>query len=221
MKEKRFIIVFAKEPAVGQVKTRLKECLSEIKIVELYKAFIKDTIELINKCRNANKIMAYHSAGNPWYLKSIAADYFFYKQKGASLGQRLYKAFVFAKDQGATKTVVVGSDAPDLPPEYIETAYCKLSKYDVVLGPARDGGYYLVALKKPIRNIFQEIKWSTSSVLEQSLRKAKAADQKVYLLRPWRDIDQCDDLKLLSASLKTNKGCAQHTRRFLYGKCFK
>ena len=221
MRDKRFIIVFAKEPQRGKVKTRLNNDLSPERAVGLYKAFLKDTVELINKYKNVHKIMAYHSEGNPVYLKRIAADYIFYKQKGASLGQRLYAAFVFAKNQGSTKTVIVGSDAPDLPPEYIETAFRKLSKHDVVFGPARDGGYYLVALKKSMRNIFLGIQWSTSRVLAESLRKAKEADQKVYLLKPWRDIDQYEDLKALRTLLKTNKNFAQHTRRFLHGKCFK
>lgn len=221
MKEKRFIIVFAKEPRVGEVKTRLKHCFSENGIVHLYKAFLKDTVELINTCKNANKIMAYHADGNPRYLKRIAKGYIFYKQTGNSLGQRLHHAFVFAQSQGSSKTVIVGSDAPDLPPEYIETAFRKLARHDVVFGPARDGGYYLVALKKPIRNIFQGIKWSTSSVLPESLRKAKAAYQRIFLLKPWRDIDEYDDFKFMLASLKTNNGCAKHTRRFLHGKSFK
>lgn len=221
MKENRFIIVFAKEPQNGKVKTRLSKRLSSERILGLYKAFLKDTVELINKCKTINKVMAYHCDGNPSYLKKIAKGYIFYKQTGSSLGQRIHNAFVLAKNQGSTQTVIVGSDAPDLPPALIETAFRKLARHDVVFGPARDGGYYLVALKKPMRNIFQGIKWSTSSVLEESLRKAKKSDQKVYLLKPWGDIDEYDDFKLMNASLKTNKNCAKHTRRFLHGKCFK
>ena len=218
MREKRFIIVFAKEPQRGKVKTRLKNGLSSEKIVRLYKAFLKDTGELINKCKTANKIMAYHFDGHPRYLKRIAKGYIFHKQNGNCLGQRLHNAFVFAKSQGSTKTVIIGSDAPDLPPEYIETAFQELSCHDVVFGPSRDGGYYLVGLKMPVRNIFQGIKWSTSSVLKDSLRKAKKADKSVYLLKPWQDIDSCEDLENLKNVFKYRKDIAKHTRKLLYGK---
>ncbi len=221
IKEKRFIIVFAKEPQRGKIKTRLNNDLSQKSIVGLYKAFLKDTVAAINTYKNVHKIMAYCSEGHPVYLKRIAPGYILYKQEGVSLGQRLYAAFVFAKNQGATKIVVVGSDAPDLPCAYIKTAFRKLARHDVVFGPSTDGGYYLVALKKPVRNIFQGIKWSTSSVLAESLRKAKGARQKVSLLKPWRDIDQYEDLEALRTSVKKNKACARHTREFLYGTCFK
>ena len=165
--------------------------------------------------------MAYHSDGNPGYLRKIAKGYIFYKQKGSSLGQRLHNAFVFAKDHGATKTVIIGSDAPDLPPAYIETAFRKLARHDVVFGPAKDGGYYLVALKKPLRNIFQGIKWSSSSVHRESLRKAKEANKRVYLLNAWQDVDCHDDLDRLKENLKNMPNRAKHTRRFLHGKIFK
>ena len=82
MKEKRFIIVFAKEPQRGKVKTRLKNGLSSEKIVRFYKAFLKDTVDLINRCKTANKIMAYHFDGHPRYLKRIAKGYIFHKQNG-------------------------------------------------------------------------------------------------------------------------------------------
>ncbi|UCC95916.1 MAG: TIGR04282 family arsenosugar biosynthesis glycosyltransferase [Candidatus Omnitrophota bacterium] len=221
MRENRFLIVFAKEPRCGQVKTRLRNLLSERQVVNLYKAFIKDTIKLGNKCKNFNKIIAYHAQGNPVYLKKVASKYTFYKQRGVSLGQRLYNAFEFARNQGATKTVIIGSDAPDLPFSYIDTAFRKLASHEVIFGPSKDGGYYLVALKKPIRNIFQNIKWSTCSVLAQSLAKAKKANKKVYLLKVWQDVDSCEDLRRLREFLKTKKSTAINTRRFLYGKSFK
>ncbi|MBF0385471.1 MAG: TIGR04282 family arsenosugar biosynthesis glycosyltransferase, partial [Candidatus Omnitrophica bacterium] len=164
------------------------------------------------------KIVAYHDRGNPTYLKTIAKDHTFYKQQGSSLGQRLYNAFVFARDQGAAKTVIIGSDAPDLPLSYIKTAFRKLSSYDVIFGPSRDGGYYLVGLKMPLRNIFQNIEWSSSEVLNQSLAKAKKAKKNVYLLKPWQDVDCCDDLERLKKILKKNKSTATNTRIFLYGK---
>ena len=137
------------------------------------------------------------------------------------MGRRLARAFAFAENQGATKTVIIGSDAPDLPCEYIETAFRQLSRHDIVFGPSCDGGYYLAALKEPIQNIFQGIKWSSSGVLKESVRKAKAAKKKVYLLKPWRDIDGREDLEAIRAAFKTNKISARHTRRFLDGKNFK
>jgi hypothetical protein len=218
MKENRFLIVFAKEPRCGQVKTRLSDCLSRKQAVGLYKAFIQDTIEISSKCKNCTRILAYHAEGNPLYLKKVANGYTFYKQQKTSLGQRLYNAFVFARNQGSTKTVIIGSDAPDLPISYIETAFSKLSRHDLIFGPSKDGGYYLVGLKMPVRNIFQGIKWSTSSVLQESLLKAKKANKSVYLLKPWQDVDCCEDLNRLEENLKNKTDIAQHTRRWLYGK---
>ncbi len=218
MKKNQFLIVFAKEPRHGQVKTRLSHYLSKDQTVSLYKAFIGDTLAIARKIKNCSRILAYHAHGNPTYLKKIAPDYTFYRQQGASLGQRLYNAFLFASKEGANKTVIIGSDAPNLPFRYIEMAFRKLSRYDVVFGPSRDGGYYLVGLKTPIRNIFQAIKWSTSQVLNQSLNKARKANKKFYLLKVWQDIDTCADLKRLKRTLKTNKHEAVQTRKFFYGK---
>lgn len=220
MRENRFLIVFAKEPRLGKVKTRLSDCLSKKQTVDLYKAFIQDTLAIGRKLKNCKKIVAYHYDGNPLYLKKNAIGYSFYKQQGASLGQRLYNAFVFAKSQGATKIVIVGSDAPDLPPEYVEAAFRELPRHDVVFGPSRDGGYYLVGLKIPVLKIFQGIKWSTSSVLEKSLCKAKKAGKSVYLLKPWQDIDCCEDLNRLKTTLKNKTDIAKYTRIWLYGKRF-
>lgn len=194
----RFLIVFAKEAQRGAVKTRLRSYLSEEQCVNLYKSFLKDTVDIARKINCETRIMAYESNGkSPEFLKKISNDFKFYKQKGKNLGQRLYNAFKFAAKSGSSKTVIIGSDSPDLPKSYINKAFNKLNNSDLVLGPAYDGGYYLIGLREPCKEIFENIKWSSSSVFKQTLEKAKKARKKVAVLGLWHDIDTPQDLKYL------------------------
>lgn len=213
---KNCLIVFAKEPKKRRVKTRLNR-LSEDERLNLYKAFLKDTVALAKSIKRNKRILAYDSKSHPVYLKKIARQFKFYKQKGNNLGIRMHNAFKFAQSSRATKTVIIGTDSPTLPVDFIKDAFYRLDKNDVVVGPSRDGGYYLIGLKKPCLSLFKGIKWSSATVLMNTITNAKKLKKKTAILNQWFDIDDSKSLIYLKHTLKKerNKHVAKWTRRFL------
>ncbi|MEW6008144.1 MAG: TIGR04282 family arsenosugar biosynthesis glycosyltransferase [Candidatus Omnitrophota bacterium] len=215
---KHCLIIFAKEPKKGKVKTRLQEYLTNLKCLNLYKAFLRDTLDLVKKVSCEYKILAYDSNDKtPTYLKKVAPNYMFYKQKGDDLGQRLYNAFRFANDNGASKIVIIGSDSPNLPPSSINEAFSLLGHCDLVLGPSLDGGYYLIGLKVTCFGLFKDIKWSSPTVFQETINRAKKLKLKVASLDKGYDID---DIKLLlrlqnDLSKLKNKNIARWTQKTL------
>jgi len=212
------LILFAKEPVGGNVKTRLQGYLSQDRCVKLYKAFLRDTLDVMNKISCKHKIIAYDSHGKrPRYLKKIAPHYAFYKQKGDSLGERMYNAFRFAKDTGASKMVIIGSDSPTLPASSIKKSFGLLGRADVVLGPSFDGGYYLIGLKSPCVGLFKGITWSSPTVLENTIKNAHKLKKRVALLDKRYDIDNIRTLFWLKNDLSKvkNRGVARWTRKFM------
>lgn len=215
---KECLIVFAKEPKKGKVKTRLQEYLTQDLCVNLYKAFLRDTLDLTEKIACEYKILAYDSHGkNPRYLKEIAPRHTFYKQKGECLGERMSNAFRFAKDTGASKMVIIGSDSPALPASSIKRAFGLLGRADVVLGPSLDGGYYLIGLKSPCPGLFKGIVWSSPTVLKSTINNAQGLKKRVVLLDKRYDIDDVRDLFRLKNDLSKirNRSVARWTRKFM------
>ncbi|OIO36676.1 MAG: hypothetical protein AUJ74_01080 [Candidatus Omnitrophica bacterium CG1_02_44_16] len=212
------LIIFAKEPKKGKVKTRLQDYLSGNLCVHLYKAFLRDILDLADKIACEHKILAYDSNGeSPKYLKKIAPRYTFYEQKGGSLGGRMYSAFRFAKDAGASKMVIIGSDSPMLPVSTIKKAFSLLNCADMVLGPTIDGGYYLIGLKSPCTGLFKGIAWSSPTVLKETLKNAKKLKKRVAFLDKMYDIDDLKDLFRLKKDLRKikNKNTARWTNKFM------
>lgn len=213
----RTLIVFAKEPVPGMVKTRLKSCFSDADLTRLYKAFVKDTLAIANKTRNTKKVLAFSSDRIPRFLERISGGFEMIEQRGRTLGDRMHNAFVYARENRSKKTVIIGADSPTLPLSMIEKAFRALSRKDVVLGPAIDGGYYLIGLKAPCVNIFKGVHWSSSAVMRRTLRNAKGLGKTVVLLNQWYDVDDCVDLRRLRMELtkEENLNIAQNTRAVL------
>jgi len=204
---KRCLIIFAKEPLKNRVKTRLSKYLPASFSFLLYKAFIKDTVELASRVNCQTKIMAYDTEGRreARFLKKSAPGFRFFRQQGRNLGRRMHNAFCFARSIGATRTIIIGSDAPNLPPQLISEAFDKLHRNDVVIGPSMDGGYYLIGLKKPCPRLFEGIEWSFNTVLRHSIKRAKSLKIRTTLLKEWYDVDEAWDLERLKADLKRNR----------------
>jgi len=203
---KKNLIIFAKEPEEGKVKTRLSGEFTEKQCVELYKSFLKDTMGIVRNINSDGKMMAYDSEGEPVYIRCLAQDLVLYKQRGRDLGEKMHNAFTFSAEKGFSKTVIIGSDSPDLPAEYVEKAFLRLDENDIVLGPSYDGGYYLIGLKEPCPDLFKDVKWSSISVMEQTLNNAESTGKKVFLLDKWYDIDTRESLEHLKGDPK-GSGC--------------
>ncbi len=193
--EKTRLIIFAREPQNGQVKTRLLKGLRAPEVTRLYKAFIRDILNAAELVRCTEKAIYYTGPKTIPFLSRFRKKIALFEQKGKNLGERMYDAFKESRKLGYEKTVIIGTDTPDIRPVHIQNAFRRLSDHDIVLGPSRDGGYYLLGLKRPYRALFDDIPWGTQHVLPLTLKKAKWLKKKVIELRPLEDIDTMSDLE--------------------------
>jgi len=215
--DRRCLIIFCKEPEKGLVKTRLAVELGEEKSLNLYKAFLKDTLDMARSLSVDGKILAYDApSAKPSYLKSIAEDFAFYRQQGEDLGRRMDNAFNYARELGFSHIVIIGSDSPTLPSFFVKEAFESLLTHDVVIGPSRDGGYYLIGIANHIPELFQDVEWSSPHTMEDTVKNLEKLNKKVSYLKPWYDIDTPENLKFLEDVIREGRvGSATFTRKAL------
>ena len=197
------LIVFVKAPVAGKVKTRLQPHLSPDKIVELYKSFVTEIISKCVRLKGVDKFLGCAPTRDNNFLREITATYRLksFDQKGKNLGEKMINAFKDHFKKGYKEIVLIGSDSPTMPIEYIKEAFLKLKKNDVVIGPSCDRGYYLVGAKKIFPQIFQGIPWDTDEVLDKTLEKLGSADIRFSMLPFWYDVDTINDLRFLENHL--------------------
>ena len=185
------IIIFTRNPELGKVKTRLAKTIGDESALNIYKFLLKHTEKTI---RNINSDKAvYYSVkirDKDNWAKTI---YQKHQQKGNDLGEKMLNAFEDSFLKSYKKVVIVGSDLFDLQQEHINNAFIALDNNDVVIGPAQDGGYYLLGMKALHSQVFKNKKWGTSTVLQDTLQNLKKID--VHLLEELNDIDVYDDIK--------------------------
>lgn len=223
-------ILFARAPVPGRVKTRLQAGLSPQQTAALYQAFLQDSCQLLLDCCARHKVIASADADGLDGLRSLLdpgskAGLAFTVQQGDDLGRRMALALRAAFDEGAERAVIMGTDAPSLPPASIDEALQALTTADVVLGPVVDGGYYLVGVSKGAFEgvspaLFEAIDWSTSRVLDQSISRLPDA-ARLTLLPPWYDVDHPADAAFLRTHLdglaRAGDKRATYSRRALEG----
>lgn len=190
------LIVFAREPVPGRVKTRLAAAIGARAAAERYEVMVRDVLETARQLAGVESVVYW--ACEQEALSRLAENYQFCSRLQASgnLGERMRAAFEDMFADGCEQCCIIGSDAPDLPLSYIQTAFQLLEggKIDAVFGPSRDGGYYLLGLRRACPELFTGIAWSSDIVLEQSLAAARKAGMTTSLLPEWQDIDTADDL---------------------------
>jgi rSAM/selenodomain-associated transferase 1 len=185
-------IIFAKEPAPGQVKTRLSPPLLPEDACQLYHAFLEDILEEMSRLPDMALALAYTPAGAGEFFRKLAgAAVRLIPQEGRDLGERMLRASAWGFGAGFQTVLLRGSDTPDLPGALLADARQRLSTgaAQVVLGPSRDGGYYLIGLTAPYPQLFAGMPWSTGRVLEETLKRAAQLSLQVHLLPCWEDID--------------------------------
>jgi rSAM/selenodomain-associated transferase 1 len=215
----RALIVVAKEPSGGRTKTRLSPPLSGQEAADLYRHFLLDTLDLMHTVEGVQPIIAYLPAGAEGFFRRIAPPGFaFAPQEGADLGERLDNVLRYCLRNGYRQAVVMDSDSPTLPVSYVQQAFQELDdpSVDVVLGPCDDGGYYLIGVKSPCSALFQGIVMSTSTVTEETLRRAREQGLRTAFLPVWYDVDTPEDLRRLMEDLRVQpEHLAMHTRASL------
>lgn len=185
------IMVFVRNPELGRVKTRLAKSIGDQAALETYKILSKHTSKIISEI-DSDQLIFYSDKiqdNDIWTATNCKKQI----QTKGDLGQKMLAAFQYGFSLGYQKILIIGSDLYSLRPKHIESAFEKLENYDVVIGPALDGGYYLLGLNFIISKIFKQKQWSTSSVLKETLSDLKEFN--VNLLEPLNDIDTYEDLK--------------------------
>jgi rSAM/selenodomain-associated transferase 1 len=192
----RTLIVFVKHPTPGAVKTRLVPLLGAETAAALYRALVEHVLEATSpQATDYERLVFYDPAQTASAMRQWLVGGRLRQQRGDSLGGRMAEAFVRAFARGAGRVVLAGSDVPSLGRADVAAAFSALDGADVVLGPALDGGYYLVGLTAPQGGLFERIEWSTARVLPQTLERAAAAGLKVAQLEPKSDVDTPADLR--------------------------
>ena len=191
------LIIFAKEPVPGQVKTRLCPPLAPEAAARLYGCFLTDTLEEMGRLPGLHLALAYSPAeGRDFFHRLVPAGVSLSPQEGVDLGERMARAFDRGFTAGFDPVLLRGSDTPDLPGSVVREGAEVLAagQAQVVLGPSPDGGYYLVGLKAPHPQRFHPLAWSGGTVLRDTLERARRLGLTVHLLPQWQDIDVWDDL---------------------------
>lgn len=210
------LLVVAKHPTAGQTKTRLTPPLSPEQAAQLYESFLRDTLDLMRRVKDAQCIIAYLPEGEEDYFRTLAPDFELIPQRGGDLGERLDNSLTHCLANGFQRAVIVDSDSPTLPGEYLSRAFALLSSADVVLGPCEDGGYYLIGLRRPAPRLLRDVKMSTPTVTRDTIALAHEAGLTVARLPTWYDIDTVSELERLRAEIETlGLHRARHTRQTL------
>ena len=211
------VLVFLKAPVIATVKTRLTKDLAPEAVLDLYRSFVADTLQTLAGSGYRTTICYYPSHHRTVVEKWLGPGYTYRPQHGRDLGERMAHALTNAFAQGVPRALLVGTDVPDLPAEVFDEAFEALHENGVVLGPALDGGYYLIGFRAAAfwAPAFRKIPWGTDQVLSETLTILRAAGCKVHLLPSWRDIDGWQDLEALAREDRGPKATAAHTRACL------
>lgn len=191
--------IFVKYPAPGAVKTRLGQSIGEEPAAGLYAAFLHDIIAAIRPltCRKTLCFTPDDLTSRDYFQTLGGPDFELRPQPEADLGDRLSAFFQAEFSQGRESVVVIGSDSPSLSVGWIQRSFAALETVDSVVGPAMDGGYYLLGLRPPLPDCFQGIEWSTPQVFSQTMTRLRAAGRRPHVLPLWYDVDTLEELRFL------------------------
>jgi rSAM/selenodomain-associated transferase 1 len=182
------LMVFVKAPRPGEVKTRVAQTTGAERACDVYRQLVATLLKSLSPLREVELRFAPDDAAaeiEPWLRPGWVAV----PQGDGDLGARLERAFADAFAAGAERVVIVGSDCPDVKTSDVRTAWRELQTHDVAVGPAMDGGYWLIGLRAPQPELFRGIPWSSELVLGRTLERARALGLKIQLLRILSDID--------------------------------
>ncbi len=211
------ILFFVKYPEPGGVKTRLAEVIGSEEAAELYRNFVLDLLAKLRSLKLPFRICFYPQQRRGSLTEWLGNEYEYSHQRGGDLGERMAAAFQDAFSEGHRRVVLMGSDFPDLPQSIIEASLSALNTHDSVIGPAVDGGYYLIGFRNETfcREVFEGMDWGTESVSRRTLSILKDHQRGVYVLPGWNDTDTMEDLEQLIKRSEDTGFSASNTMEFL------
>ena len=186
------VIIFVKNPELGKVKTRLSATIGNEKALEIYKELLAHTLMSVKEIMA--DVFIYFSDSIDENIFEFENNFFKKMQKGDNLGERMSNAFKEVFDLWYDNVIIIGTDCPGLDLNLLENAFLQLDNVDVVIGPAEDGGYYLLGMKKHYAKLFENINWSSSSVLQATLDNCNKNKLTHTLLSILSDVDEEKDL---------------------------
>lgn len=212
---KRALIVFAKVPQPGKVKTRLTALLSPAEAAQVYDAFLKDALDTYGGL--AVDVHLYFGPSEKEIPDDLQpAGVSLHEQKGDGLGPRMAAAFAEQFVAGYTQCVIIGTDHPTLPLAFIEQAFAVLDDPGAIsIGPSEDGGYYLLGMNSFYPQLFNGMAYSHDDVFNQTLARAADTGAAVHVLPAWYDVDEPETLQRLVGDLAASNLPLVRTRRVL------
>jgi hypothetical protein len=189
------VIIMTRLPVAGKVKTRLIPALGARGAMQLHRILLQHTILCaLALGPQVDVEVCVEGADSSSHMDLPEAGIIYTHQRGRDLGERMYNAFRKAFREGCERAVLVGSDIPGLRPHILMGALEKLRENDVVIGPAQDGGYYLIGLNEPEAEIFHGVPWGTEAVLKKTLEILQRSGLVFFLVETLRDVDRPEDL---------------------------
>lgn len=191
------LIIFTRYPEPGKTKTRLIPALGEVGAANFHRQMVEFTLQHAKKLQEIQdlSLVVQFTGGNlnqmqEWLGKEIS----YQSQAEGDLGAKMFQAFQTAFQEQMERVIIIGTDCPHLTPDILQQGFETLKTCEMVLGPALDGGYYLIGLTRPISEIFENIAWGTETVFNQTSETAQCLDIDLILLPPLQDIDRPEDL---------------------------
>jgi len=210
-------ILFARTPIPGRVKSRLATRLTPEQACALHGAATSDTAELLAEALPDAAVWVFFSEDPPGLEAMpvvLPPRFRCAAQQGNNLGDRMGAAFARAFASGARRVVIFGSDSPTLPPAIPGQAFGALAGCDLVLGPAADGGYYLIGCRRFDPRLLQGVEWGTPRACQQTLANASRLNYATALLEPWFDLDEWSDVERLLAEARRGRPLPPHLADF-------
>lgn len=201
------VILFARYPEEGRVMTRLSAEIGAGPAVALYRCFVKDMLDTLGGTGVPFQVYVHPADMAEDFGRKFGPGLAVRPQEGEDLGARMANAFRGVFEEGYERAVLMGSDLPDLQAEIITGALGALSEKDAVLGPASDGGYYLIGFRRDTFHpgVFEGVQWGTAEVYEGTVRALGALGIEAHMLQSWHDVDTLGDLIAL---IRRNQGTA-------------
>ena len=211
----RVLVIMAKAPRPGSVKTRLAPSLSTEAVTDFYRCLLEDTLALARSLHDVEVAIMCPDSDVSELARLADNEVNVVAQKGEGLAAGLTSVFAHFAEDNHRRTIAFNSDSPHLPRSVLEDAFETLAAHDVVVGPTHDGGYYLVGAKASHPTLFASDGMGTSTALERLLTRARALKLSVGFADPFYDIDVADDLTRLAEELRLASERAPRTAAWL------